>query len=82
MNWITEWEQQTLLLKSFYILLGYSGSKVYGDDRVSQPVHQFHVMHGENVRLSDGRSTARRVKSFRNGLAFSQRPLSSFLTKR
>ena len=70
MNWITEWEQKTLLLKSSYILLGYSGSKVYGDDRVSQPVHQFHVMHGENIRLSADRITARRVDSYCDGLAF------------
>ena len=64
-------KQKTLLLNRL-ILFGFSGSRVNSDGSVSHPVHQFHDTHGENVRLSADRSTARRVKSFCNGIAFSK----------
>jgi hypothetical protein len=39
------------------------------------PPLRFHQVHGENIRLSNDRTVARRVESFCKGITFSNRPV-------
>nr|CAG4640731.1 EOG090X03H5 [Eulimnadia texana] len=59
-------------------LKGRMGIGSHGGDSSSQPLLQFHSVHGEYVQLSADRNLARRIDSFCKGIAFSQRPIRPY----